>query len=176
MRFTYDYDRAEFIRAYRETTRHADAPIIKRGPAVLAALAVFAAVAVAVLPHGGWRELMVRAIPWLAILALWLLFFARMLGPLAARQYEKQLQDSRHPQALALDEDGYVATSFSGTARRHWTAIPRAVETKEFLLFYVAKQYAIFLPKRAIPAAELPAVRRLLREKLGDRAKLMDAA
>jgi hypothetical protein len=174
MRFTFDYDRAEFIRAYREAGRHADMPFIKRAPAVLGALAVFAAVAAAILPDGGWRELMVRSIPWLAMLALWLLLFSRFMGPIAVRQYEKQVQDARHPRSVVLDEEGHEISSFGGTSRRHWDATPRVVETAEFILFYITKQYATFLPKRGIPADELPTVRRLLREKLGGRAQLMD--
>jgi hypothetical protein len=176
MRFTFDYDRAEFIRAYREAGRHADTPFIKHAPAVLAALAVLAAAAAAILPDGGWRELMVRAIPWLAMLALWLLLFTRFMGPIAVRQYEKQVKDARHPRAMVVDEDGHEMALSGGTSRRHWDATPRVVETTEFLLFYITKQYATFLPKRAVPAGELPAVRRLLREKLGDRARLLDAA
>lgn len=174
MRFTYDYDRAEFIRAQRAAVRHAESRFLARGPIVIGGLALCAAIAAALVSHDGWANILARLVPWLLIIALWLAMFSRMVGFMAARQHEK-LQDSRHPTVAVLDESGHEVTSFSGTVRRHWSAIGRVVETEEFLLLYFTKQFAVFLPKRAIPANELPSVRGLLREKLGDRAELMDA-
>jgi hypothetical protein len=40
-----------------------------------------------------------------------------------------------------------------------WDAVVRVVETREFVLFYISKSTAYFLPKAAIPATELPTFR-----------------
>lgn len=173
MRFTFDYDRAEFVRAYHATNRHSESKLLRRGPLVVGVLAALAAVGGFAI-HGEWGVFLMRLVPWLLIIAIWMLLFSRFLGPTVARQYEKQ-QEARHPHGAAFDDDGYEATTAAGTTRRHWPAIRRAVETPEFLLMYFSKQWAYYLPKRAIPSDdELRAVRRLLREKLGARAELLD--
>ncbi|HEU4885449.1 MAG TPA: YcxB family protein [Longimicrobium sp.] len=176
MRFTFDYDRAEFIRAQRMVAKHGESRFMRRAALVLGGLAVAAAIASALAPDGAWAVTLARLVPWLLIVALWFLLFRRFLGPAAARQYEKQYQDWKHPIVAALNEAEFEVTAFSGTTLRRWDVMPRAVETREFLLFFIAKQFAMYLPKRVIPADDLPAVRRFLREKLGDRAQLMDAA
>lgn len=176
MRFTFDYDRAEFIRAFRLATRHTAGTFMRRGPLVLGGLAMAAAIGAALAPDSGWGVILVRLVPWLLMVALWLALFPRFLAPTSATVYEKQFSDWKHPIQAALNESGYEVTAFSGTTLRLWDAMPGVVETEEFLLILVAKQSAIYLPKRVIPAADLPAVRRFLREKLGDRARLMDTA
>ena len=44
-----------------------------------------------------------------------------------------------------------------------WGAIARAAETPEFFLFFVTKGSAHYLPKHAVPPAELPELRAFLR-------------
>jgi hypothetical protein len=176
MRFTFDYDRAEFVRAQRMVAKHGESRFMRRASLVLTGLAVAVAI-VQVLALDGTRAASLGwLVPWLLIGALWFVLFRRFLGPAAARQYEKQHEDWKHPIGAALNEAEYEVTAFSGTTLRRWDAMPRVVETEEFLLFYIAKQFAMFLPKRVIPADDLPAVRRFVREKLGDRAELMDGA
>jgi YcxB-like protein len=176
MRFTFDYDRAEFIRALRVVAKHAESRFMRRAPLVLGGLAVAAAIGYALAPGEAWAVNLLRLVPWFLIGALWFALFRRFLGPATARQYEKQHEDWKHPIVAALNESEFEVTAFSGTTLRRWDAMPRAVETEEFLLFFITKQQAIYLPKRAIPPGDLPAVRRLLREKLGDRAELMGGA
>jgi hypothetical protein len=176
MRFSFDYQRAEFIRAQRKVVKHGESRFMRRAPVVLGALAVAALIASALAPHEAWAVDLVRLVPWLLIGALWFVLVLRFMGPAAARQYEKQHEDWKHPIVAALTESEYEVTAFSGTTLRRWDAMPRLVETDEFLLFYISKPCAMYLPKRVIPPDDLPAVRRFLREKLGDRATLMDAA
>jgi len=53
-----------------------------------------------------------------------------------------------------------------------WPGILSAVETDEFLLFFVQKNLAYYLPKRAVSStAELEELRELARQKLGERAQ-----
>jgi hypothetical protein len=40
-----------------------------------------------------------------------------------------------------------------------WRAVQRVVETDRFFLFFISKSVAYFLPKRAVPPAELPLAR-----------------
>lgn len=176
MRFTFPYDRAEFIRAQRLAWRHAEGAW-QHVARVTGALGIAALVVGLVIPRAGWADFLVRISVWLLMLAAWFWLYVWIIGPLAARQFEKQRPDAPHPNSVTLDETGYQVTSFSATTHLQWPGIRRAVETPEFLLLYLTKHHAYYLPKRAIPSAdELHAVRRLLREQLGDRAELMHAA
>jgi hypothetical protein len=57
-----------------------------------------------------------------------------------------------------------------------WDAIHRAVETKDFFLFYIAAATAHFIPKACATSVEqLHSARTIIREALGDRANLQAA-
>jgi hypothetical protein len=56
-----------------------------------------------------------------------------------------------------------------------WTGIRGAVETDEFILFYVTPACAVQLPKRAIHSpSDLTELRAVLRANIGAAAKLLD--
>ncbi len=172
MRFTFDYDRAELIRAHRQVARHTESRW-RYTNRVLVSVGVVAAIMVVVIPR--WADVSLRVAVWALVLPFWFWLCGWIMLPLSARQFERQRPDSAHPLSAALGEGGYEVTSFSGTTLLKWVGIRRALETAEFLLIYITKSHAYYLPKRAIRSAdELNAVRRLLREHLGDRAKLMD--
>lgn len=176
MRYTFDYDRAEFVRAHRAVQRNGESPW-RHTVKALAGLALISAivcmVAGYVLRAPRWANVFYVVSIWSLLMALYFWLFSWIAVKWAARQQEKQRPDFAHPLSGALDESGYVCESFSGTTRLKWDGVRRVVETPEFLLLYIMKQYAYYLPKRAIPADDLAAVRRLLREQLGDRAVLM---
>jgi hypothetical protein len=55
----------------------------------------------------------------------------------------------------------------------HWDAFLEVLETKEFLLLYISRSMAYFLPKRAIRSPEeLTQLRSFLRTHLGQIAKV----
>ena len=54
-----------------------------------------------------------------------------------------------------------------------WDAVLRVVETREFMLFYIGKSVAYFLPKTAIPPAELSTFRAELTQWLPGRVAFM---
>jgi hypothetical protein len=58
-----------------------------------------------------------------------------------------------------------------------WGGILRAVETPEFLLFYVSPSCAMQIPKRAIPnAADLLRARSVIQQALGPKASLLTSS
>ena len=56
-----------------------------------------------------------------------------------------------------------------------WDAFLKAIETKEFILLYVSARWAHFIPKAAATTSDLQAIRTIIHEKLGTKAKLQVA-
>jgi hypothetical protein len=57
-----------------------------------------------------------------------------------------------------------------------WGGILSVVETREFLLFFVQKNLAYFLPKRVIAnSTELSELRALILREIGARAQLLES-
>jgi hypothetical protein len=75
-----------------------------------------------------------------------------------------------------VSAEGYESHGGYFDVRLRWAAIHRAVETKDFFLFYIAAATAHFIPKGCVTSAEqLHAARTIIREALGDRASLQAA-
>lgn len=63
------------------------------------------------------------------------------------------------PQSFALVEDGLEMENRAGRSLVRWATVMRVVETPDHILFYYSPGCAYFLPRAAIPHAELAAVR-----------------
>jgi hypothetical protein len=74
---------------------------------------------------------------------------------------------------VARDSFQVHSGSFDITLR--WNVIRRAVETKHYVFLFVAGTMAHVIPKVSVSANELEGMRAILREALGDRAKLLQA-
>ena len=71
-------------------------------------------------------------------------------------------------QTHEFSEDGFRMSNPLANTLVHWNAFLEVVETKEFLLLYVSRSIAYFLPKRAIhDPGQLRELRSLLHRELG---------
>jgi hypothetical protein len=65
----------------------------------------------------------------------------------------------RAPQRVVLGDYGMEHSAATASGMVAWSSIARVAETRRFFLFFTSPQCAHFLPKRAIAATDLPAVR-----------------
>ena len=76
-------------------------------------------------------------------------------------------------QTVTIGEHGIRVESVAETTEVPWTAVRRAVERPMIVLIYIGAARILYLPVRIVSAqADLRRLRRVLREKLGDRASL----
>lgn len=75
-------------------------------------------------------------------------------------------------QTYTISLDGYTVKGSLFDTTLKWEAFLKAIETKKFILLYVSSRCAYFIPKAAATQSELLAVRRIIHEKLGSKAKL----
>jgi len=95
---------------------------------------------------------------WVSILLL--------RGVLSAYQFKKLNPPGHREIMIGLNVDGFRTATFVGRVNINWPAIKRVVETSAFFLFYVTGTAAYYVPKRVIPANQLPGVRELVRERV----------
>jgi hypothetical protein len=78
--------------------------------------------------------------------------------------------------AFTVTAEGFESHGGSFDVKLRWDAIHRVVETRQFFLFYVATAIAHFIPKNCVDSPEaLQNIRTIIREAVGDRAKLRPA-
>lgn len=68
---------------------------------------------------------------------------------------------------------GLRTVSASGGAELGWDAFPAAVETPELFLFFFGGTQAVYLPKRLLDARQGAEVRAIVRERMGEKARLL---
>jgi hypothetical protein len=165
------------LHALREVNRHRVKGRVRRLlPCGFALVAAAVLLAVAVTPGEDRATLLARLVPWVAMIALWWIFFRIFLVRMSARAFRRH-PDSQHPLSAALTDDAYEVTEHSGTARHFWHALPQVVETPEVILFFINPNCAQYIPKRVLRSdAELRTLRELVRAKVGGRARLLDDA
>ncbi len=145
--------------------------LIPRVPLQLILSLLFPVVGVGVLVVSMQR----RGIPALidVILAVAFIGFTPllMLGLVALGRFRNRLADIS--QTIVLDNDGITFSAATFSTSFKWPAIRKAVETRYNLFLFVSPMAALTLPKVAFyEPGSLDAARALIRERLGDRAKL----
>jgi len=85
------------------------------------------------------------------------------------------VRDLDGPYTTLFGDGAVVVEAPHGRVEWNWDAFHSAVETDHHLLLYLGRHQAQFVPKRAVLSADIGALRRILAEKLGDRAKLRAA-
>ena len=94
-----------------------------------------------------------------------------MLGLVALGRFRNRLADMS--QTIVLDNDGVIFDAAAFSTSLKWPAIRKAVETRYHLFLFVTPMAAAAVPKVAFSEhGSLDAARVLIREHLGDRAKL----
>jgi hypothetical protein len=78
------------------------------------------------------------------------------------------------PQLYRFTENGFEERECPVEVSMAWSAITDAVETESVLLLFTGRTAGYIVPRRSLVAAgQMEAVRGLLRERLGDRARLL---
>ena len=78
-------------------------------------------------------------------------------------------------QTYTIAPEGYTIKGSLFDTTLKWDAFLKAIETKEFILLYVSTRWAHFIPKAAATASDLQAIRTIVQDKLGTKAKLQAA-
>jgi hypothetical protein len=74
-------------------------------------------------------------------------------------------------QRYQFSDQGLTLSNASASNTLRWSAFVEAAETPEFFLLYYSKRCAYYLPRRVMgPEVQVDAMRRLLRDQLGERA------
>lgn len=74
---------------------------------------------------------------------------------------------------FTVTSEGFESHGGSFDVKLRWDAIHRVVETRQFFLFYIASAMAHFIPKECVDSPkDLQTIRTIIREALGDKAKL----
>lgn len=182
MRFTYRYERVDFVRACIALAR----PTLARRVAwCLIWVACMVGVMVwSLAPHQrmpALHLLITGQFPWqgYAILAACLLliwFRAEVLGWLFCAPAYGRSALAGQDVALELDDMGLWAGNADVNTRISWAGVKRIIATPRLLLFVVSRREGVLLPRRAITSdAEYQRVLDLARGKL-DAAKVAKAA
>lgn len=145
---SFMWDRAEHRRLVRDLNRYAKLPwVYRHGSAVMVGACALAVAVPAV--SGDWNGLR-STLPWALILAGWWTLFLFGMPYLAARGYPKQHPCVSQPFRVALTDEGMRTTCAHSDVLAKWSGIRRAVETRDFFLFYVSDRAAHYLPTRAL--------------------------
>lgn len=105
-------------------------------------------------------------LPWLIILALWMLLIWQLSPRLNARAWAKHHTVGDQTITQRFTTEGLETTSHAGSSLTRWHVIRRVIETDEFLLLYFTWQCAVFVPKRALSAEQYAAIRARLEQVL----------
>lgn len=112
---------------------------------------------------------------WVALLMgpIFVFAFLPLCHALNVWQMRRKNASLQGPLTWTVSAEGYESHGGTFDVRLRWDAIHRAVETKDFFLFYIAAATAHFIPKACATSAEqLPAARTIIRKALGGRASL----
>jgi YcxB-like protein len=172
--YTWDWTRAEHIRVHKALSRE----VWRRGLLRIVRAVFFLGIgAGALVPlylaFRGDATLLIRVLPWLLMIGLWLSLFTWILPRSSARAH---LKLHRGPQRLAISPDALESGCDTCSNQLRWSAIQRVVETPEFFFLFYTPQCAYYLPKQVLRTpAEQERVRIALRTYLPEQAAFATA-
>jgi hypothetical protein len=165
--FSFEFDRGEHVRACRAIHRHALRPRWTK-PLLRAGYVLFLVFVLVNMAADLQREQFPAMLPALAVLVA-SPFLATLSGHAQARQWLKLNPPGSRTVTVTMEEERFRSSNHVGAGEVRWPAAKQVVETSDFLLVYVTKGVAHYLPKRAIPDGQLPGVRQLISSQVGSR-------
>ena len=177
MPFTFEFesDEAESVRASRAVTH--------RMRSVRISYVVFASFFVIGLAGLVSVLIMIRRgddvgapfIPFLLVIAGLVGALSLYRAPrVTIRNLRKNNRAALGPHMYVFGGSGFTTKSTGASSTFEWANVPEALETREFILFYISKTWAVMLPKRVVKPEELPAFRAAVRGWVGERAHLQE--
>jgi hypothetical protein len=114
---------------------------------------------------------------WIVVGPLMLFFGLPMATRQTVRTLAKRNPPATAPQLYRFTETGFEERECPVEVSVAWSAITEALESNTVLLLFTGLTTAFLVPRRALVAAgQMEAVRGLLRERLGERARLLTAS
>ena len=89
------------------------------------------------------------------------------------RKQARKLEEISYPTTLTFDADGIRSVSDSSHTFVEWSRYDKVVETSDDFVIFPQENLFYSVPKRFLEEASTVSLRTLLRENLGDRAKVM---
>jgi hypothetical protein len=133
---------------------------------VLVFVAPLGALALIANPESGWRQIFTNALPFFALVVLWLL----LLGAMPYRNARKALTTqsyARETITYTFTDEVISAAGPSVHWSIAWSAMIRMRETRSLFLFYHAPNLAVLVPKRFFQnASEMQEWRRFVSTRL----------
>ena len=119
-----------------------------------------------------WMRILVVSLPW----GLWVVFFKRIFGLLSSIDVNIMIKNSRSEllgkRTIEADAEGMRIISQVGETKMKWSAVQKAIVTKEYLFLYNTTRSAHLVPKRAFAdKAQEEAVVALVQEKVNGEGK-----
>ncbi len=109
---------------------------------------------------------------FLVLIALFVYICVCLLPSAAIQRARRGQLTVDGPITMAFTETGFAVRSPYSSFEIAWPAVPRVLETREFLLIFASSVSAQRLPKRVLSPEELTEVRHLLQRRLGKRASV----
>lgn len=158
---SFMWDRKEYQRLVRQVNRHAKKHPLLRFVTVAAIVMVTVSTLLPAL-FGDWRSV-AASVPWALAVILFFTTITLAVPWMVARSYARQHPCVSQPFTVELADAELRTTCAHADVRVQWSGMRRAVETREFFLFYVTDACAHYLPKRALASpAELERARELV--------------
>lgn len=164
----FEWNRAEFLRSFFATTRHARR-IVPRWVGWTVLALVWASLIRSQIGRSG-DPVRVVAIAAVLLFICWLI--PNLAGRWYARMRERELGVDGRSIVTTFSNEGIHRSNGRTEASFTWKSLHHAVETEEFLLIYHHRGNAFYLPRRAVPADVLGEVHATILRRLGDRARL----
>jgi len=164
--FEFELDEGEQVRASRV--------VAFRRRAMKATLAVFAAIAILAtlaFVSGLIESVFVLVLGWGCLVGG--LAGAYAAPKSAVKSLRKNNRAVAGPHTYVITPDGLDMRSLGATSTLQWANVFEVYESREFLFFYFAAQWAQVLPKRVIPAETLVPLRSAIQGWAGARAHLV---
>jgi hypothetical protein len=157
--FTFTHEPAELYRAYWAGARKGPYRLL-----VIAFLGLPIAVVVRDLATGSSLFDAIRGnLVWLVLLPGYALVGIPLIYRMGARRALVRYPTLKGEQTLELTDAGVRAANPLNEREVPWSAIQEVWETPEFIFFSTGRRSAFHLPRRAVPDAQLPALRSLIR-------------
>jgi hypothetical protein len=133
--------------------------------AIVVACALIAAMVQVAHPDRSPARLAWDLAPYAFIIVLWIAY--AVVAPIQATRTFKTNRFCHAETTLELtpDEVRFVTADTSSAIR--WGAFARVIETPRYVLFFLTKTRAAYLPTRVVPPGELAALRAFLQPHLG---------
>jgi hypothetical protein len=110
-------------------------------------------------PKWGVLEWATSFVPWLLVFGFIWFFVYRQMRNLSPRSVYEHTSSMQQPKSLDITDAGVRMSDALASTEWRWESFTGLVETANLLLLRQADNTFVIIPKRAVPAAELDALR-----------------